>query len=70
MLNLDTHIIVHFLENQVTEREKKILGHYDRYCISDIVLWELAWLVADQRNSLDPDGPDFGQALSQLHVGR
>ena len=24
--------------------------------------------MADQRNSLDPDGPDFRQALSQLHV--
>ena len=67
MLNLDTHILVHALSGTLGPAEDKLVRAH-RWGISAIVLWELAWLVAAGRISLDLDGPDFQYALTQIHV--
>ena len=67
MLNLDTHILVHALNGTLRPAEDKLVRAHN-WGISDIVLWELAWLVAGDRLSLDLDGADFQRALSQIHV--
>ena len=44
MLNLDTHILVHNLEDALTPAERRILTA-NEWSISPIVLWEIAKLA-------------------------
>ena len=44
MLNLDTHILVYALSDELRPRERKLLSGA-KWTISAIVLWELAKLV-------------------------
>jgi len=52
MLNLDTHILVDFVQGQLEAEERKIVFD-DEIAISDIVLWEISKLVQLKRLVLD-----------------
>lgn len=67
MLNLDTHILVHALSGNVTEKERRLLAG-SPWSISAIVLWELAKLVQLGRIEVDLDAREFVRILSGLHV--
>jgi len=67
VLNLDTHMVVRALEDDLTVRERRLLGE-ERWGISAIVLWELAKLSQHGRIALDLDNPDFSRRLEPIHV--
>jgi PIN domain. len=58
MLNLDTHILIAGLTDELTRSELRLLED-ENIAISDIVLWELSMLVAHKRLSLDFESSDF-----------
>jgi PIN domain nuclease of toxin-antitoxin system len=63
MLNLDTHMIVHMLNGDLTPDEHRKMEQAE-LAFSDISLWELVKLVALGRLSLDLEGPEFRRLLS------
>ncbi len=67
MINLDTHILVHALEDRIRPRERMLLEE-NRWSVSAIVLWELAKLSQLGRVSLDFSEPAVEVALSSIHV--
>ncbi len=67
MLNLDTHVLIYALQNNLRSRERRLLAQHP-WSISAIVLWELAKLSQLGRISLDLDSPNFTLALSRIHV--
>ncbi len=67
MLNLDTHILVLFLEGELNPAEYRCAVRQE-LAISDIVLWELAKLVQMRRLALDLDGASFRSFLQTLTV--
>ena len=40
MVNLDTHILIYFLQGTLTKRELNLIGE-SNLCISGVVLWEI-----------------------------
>jgi len=40
MVNLDTHILIYFLQGTLTKHELKVIGNLT-LCISGVVLWEI-----------------------------
>lgn len=52
MLNLDTHILIDLLRGEVSKRERTLLEAED-WCVSDIVLWEIAKLNQIGRIEMD-----------------
>jgi len=67
MLNLDTHILVHALQDNLTANEHRLLVR-NSWSISAIVLWELAKLVRRKRITIDLSSPDFTRALARVYV--
>ena len=67
MINLDTHILVHALQDRIRPRERTLLEE-NRWSVSAIVLWELAKLNQLGRVSLDFSEPAVEIALSSVHV--
>lgn len=67
MLNLDTHILVFALTDQLRPKERDLLSR-ERWGISAIVLWEIAKLFHLGRIEVDLDDPDVVRALSKVHV--
>ena len=67
MLNLDTHILIFAVRDQLRPPEQALLAQ-SRWSISAIVLWELAKLVETGRVSIDLDDQDVLRVLSRLHV--
>lgn len=67
MLNLDTHILVHALQGQLTTREQEILSA-DTWSISAIVLWEISKLVQLGRLDMDLEDPEIVRALARIHT--
>jgi PIN domain nuclease of toxin-antitoxin system len=67
MLNLDTHILVYALTGELTRKERLLLES-DRWCISAIVLWELAMLAHKGRLQIDLDASEFQAALKRIQV--
>lgn len=67
MLNLDTHILIFALLDQLRPREKAVLSR-DRWGISAIVLWELEKLRQLGRIDLDVAEPIVVHAFSRIHV--
>ena len=67
MLNLDTHILVFALGDELRPGERALLER-ERWSISAIVLWEIAKLTQLGRLSLELDDREFAESLSQLHV--
>ena len=58
MLNLDTHILIASLADDLTDRERSMVVK-ENLAISDIVLWELAKLVEFGRVVMDLDSVAF-----------
>jgi PIN domain nuclease of toxin-antitoxin system len=67
MLNLDTHILVHALQDKLTAAEHRLLVRHS-WSISAIVLWELAKLSQLKRITIDIGSPDFTLALARVHI--
>ncbi len=67
MLNLDTHLVVHFLDGACTAREYDLITTQE-IAISDIVLWELAKLTARGRLDLDLEGRELRGFLGQMTI--
>ncbi len=67
MLNLDTHILIHALDDRLRPAEAEWLRR-NQWSISGIVLWELAKLSQLGRITLDLDSADLARALSRVHV--
>lgn len=67
MLNLDTHILLHALTDNVTARERRLLSSHP-WSISAIVFWEIAKLAQLGRIEVNLDAPLLLRTLSRLHV--
>ena len=67
MLNLDTHMLVRGLADDVTPKERRLLAD-EPWGISAIVLWELGKLVQLRRLSMDLQSPELARALATIHV--
>ena len=67
MLNLDTHLVVHFLTGDCTDREHEMIAGQE-IAISDIVLWELAKLTESGRLKIDLESAEFLGFLRDMTV--
>ena len=67
MLNLDTHILIHALNDTVTPAERKMLSAAS-WGISAIVLWELAKLRQFERIDIELESLDFRRLLGRLRI--
>jgi PIN domain nuclease of toxin-antitoxin system len=67
MLNLDTHILIHALNDEVTAQERKLLSG-NSWGISAIVLWEIAKLTQLGRISIDMESVEFSRIFARVHV--
>ena len=67
MINLDTHILIFALNGGLNPGEMRLLSR-NRWCVSAIVLWELAKLVQLGRVDLDLDDREVLRTLSRMHV--
>lgn len=67
MLNLDTHILVAFLDGTLRKDEEAALAR-ESFGISAIVLWELYGLVRAGKLELDLDAPDLNRDLGRIHT--
>ncbi len=67
MLNLDTHILLRSLNDELTSTERKLLSE-DSWSISDIVLWEITKLSQLKRIELDINSPDYFKTMARIHV--
>lgn len=67
MLNLDTHILLHALNGDLTSREHRLLANHE-WSISGIVLWEIAKLSELGRIEIDLDDTKLIQLLARIHT--
>jgi PIN domain nuclease of toxin-antitoxin system len=67
MLNLDTHILIHALNDEVTPGERRLLAG-NSWGISGIVLWEIAKLTQLGRISIDMESVEFSRIFARVHV--
>lgn len=67
MLNLDTHMLVAVLVDDLRPRERRLVRR-EPLAISDVVLWELAKLIQLGRLVLDMESPEFRACLRQLTI--
>ncbi len=67
MLNLDTHVLLYALADELTPRERALLSN-DTWSISAIVLWEIAKLSELGRIDIDLDHPEFTRTLTRIET--
>ena len=67
MLNLDTHILLYALADDLTPRESALLSK-DSWSISAIVLWEIAKLSELGRVEIDLDSPELARTLAGIQT--
>ncbi|KXK07148.1 MAG: PilT protein domain-containing protein [Acidobacteria bacterium OLB17] len=67
MLNLDTHILVATINDELRPTEATLIER-ESLVISDIVLWELAKLIQHGRLELDMGGAAFRRSMRYLTV--
>ena len=65
MLNLDTHVLIYALTDDLTRRERHLLSN-DTWSISAIVLWEIAKLSELGRIEFDLDHPELARTLARI----
>jgi len=65
MLNLDTHVLIYALTDDLTPRERDLLSN-ETWSISAIVLWEIAKLSKLVRIELDLDHPELARTLARI----
>ena len=67
MLNLDTHIVLDIVRDDISQAERSALRKQP-LGISAIVLWEITKLYQLGRISLSLDDPEFSEILNYLHI--
>ena len=67
MINLDTHILIYALSDELKSKEKRLLER-NPWSISAIVLWELVKLVQLGRVDIDLNNRVFVHALNRIRV--
>ncbi len=67
MLNLDTHILLHALTDELRPRERALLLN-QTWSISAIVLWEIAKLSELNRIEIDLDHPELARTLARIQT--
>jgi PIN domain nuclease of toxin-antitoxin system len=67
MLNLDTHILLYALTDDLTRREAALLSR-DTWSISAIVLWEISKLGELGRIELDLEQPQLVRTLARIQI--
>jgi PIN domain nuclease of toxin-antitoxin system len=67
MLNLDTHVLLFALADDLRPAERRSLSS-DRWSISAIVLWEIAKLAQLGRVDIDLQSRPIIRALAAVHV--
>lgn len=67
MLNLDTHILLHALSDQLKPKEKRLLSA-DTWSISAIVLWEISKLRQLERIDIDLERTEVTRILRRIHT--
>lgn len=67
MLNLDTHILIDAVRDELSRKERRYLSAHS-WSISAIVLWELEMLTQRKRIQPGIDDLDFQQVLREIHV--
>jgi len=67
MLNLDTHILLFALTDDLTRRERALLSN-ETWSISAIVLWEIAKLSELGRIEIDLDDPELTRTLARIQT--
>jgi PIN domain nuclease of toxin-antitoxin system len=67
MLNLDTHILIFALNNELTRKEREILSS-DKWGISSIVLWEITKLHQVGRIEIDLDDVEFRRITAKIQI--
>ncbi|MBC8413225.1 MAG: type II toxin-antitoxin system VapC family toxin [Nitrospira sp.] len=67
MLNLDTHILIYALADDLSRKERQLLADAP-WSISSIVLWEITKLSELNRIDLDIRDPQFSHAISNIHL--
>ncbi len=65
MLNLDTHILIAFLQGSLTTAEQRVMQR-EPWGISTIVFWEMFSLVRLGRLRIDLEDPALNRDLSGL----
>src|SRR3990167_1847184 len=66
MLNLDTHILLFALNDQLTSKEKEILSNH-QWSISVIVLWEIVKLSQLKRIDIDLSDAQIIRILNKIY---
>lgn len=67
MLNLDTHVLLYALSDELKAAEEKLLRG-DTWSISAIVLWEITKLAQLDRIELDIDTAEVRSTLTAIHT--
>jgi len=67
MLNLDTHVLLFALADELTPAERRLLSR-DTWSVSAIVLWELGKLAQLGRIELDLSDPSLERTLARIHT--
>jgi PIN domain nuclease of toxin-antitoxin system len=67
MLNLDTHILIHAFNGDLSAREKRLLSS-EQWSISAIVLWEIAKLQQLGRIQIELGTEEFEELLRHIYV--
>ena len=67
MLNLDTHVLLYALTDDLTPRERALLSN-ETWSISAIVLWEIAKLSELGRIEIDLDYPELARTLARIQI--
>ena len=67
MLNLDTHILLHALIDDLRPRERALLLN-ETWSISGIVLWDIAKLAELNRIEIDLDHPELARTLARIQT--
>ncbi len=67
MLNLDTHVLLYAVVDDLTPTERRLLQG-EPWSVSAIVLWEIAKLAQLGRIEVDLDDRLVRRTLAQIHV--
>jgi PIN domain nuclease of toxin-antitoxin system len=65
VLNLDTHILLGALSENLSRAELEVLEH-EEWCISAIVLWEIELLARGGRLQMDLRSPELLELLEDV----
>lgn len=68
MLNLDTNVFLAVVEEALRQDELRAMRHDDHWCISAIVLWEIAKLNQLHRIKLAVNDPIVLQLLELVEI--